>query len=71
MRYADTDFMDTWRALEDAVSSGKIRSIGVSNFNCKQIQRIINEGRIHPSNVQVKVLLFLSGIFSCVFGVYI
>lgn len=45
--------MDTWRALENAVSAGKIRSIGVSNFNKEQIERVIKEGRIKPSNLQV------------------
>lgn len=40
--------------LEDLVDAGKIRSIGVSNFNSQQIQQIIDEGRIKPANLQVR-----------------
>jgi len=52
---SDVDFMETWRALEDAVTAGKVKSIGLSNFNKEQIERVINEGRIKPSNLQIEV----------------
>lgn len=39
--------------MEDAVAAGKIRSIGISNFNKDQIERVIKNGRIKPSNLQV------------------
>jgi len=53
--YSETDFMDTWTAMEDAVSAGKIKSIGLSNFNMEQVERVIREGRIKPSNLQVEI----------------
>jgi len=52
--FASTDYLETWRAMEDAVSAGKIRSIGVSNFNVQQIERVMTEGRIKPAVLQVE-----------------
>lgn len=53
MRYSDVDYLETWRALEDCVATGKIRSLGVSNFNHKQISRIIENCTIKPAMLQV------------------
>jgi len=52
--FSSTDFMDTWHAMEDAVYAGKIRSIGLSNFNTVQVERVIAEGRIKPAVLQVE-----------------
>ncbi|VDM06989.1 unnamed protein product [Wuchereria bancrofti] len=41
--------MDTWRAMEEYVKLKKIRSIGLSNFNHKQILRVINNCTIKPA----------------------
>lgn len=41
--------------MEKLVDSGKVRSIGVSNFNSKQIQNIIDNCRIKPAVNQVKL----------------
>jgi len=53
--YANTDYVDTWRALEDAVKAGKVRSIGLSNFNIKQIERVMKGATIKPAVLQVEV----------------
>jgi len=55
MRYSDVDYMETYRALEDSMKAGKIRSIGISNFNHKQIQRVIDNCTIKPSVLQVEM----------------
>ncbi|KAL3119934.1 hypothetical protein niasHT_007062 [Heterodera trifolii] len=55
---SDVDFLDTWRALEKAVALGKVRSIGVSNFNSAQIQRIIDNCNIRPSVLQTECHVF-------------
>jgi aldehyde reductase len=52
--FSSTDFIDTWHAMEDAVYAGKIRSIGLSNFNSHQIERVIQNGRIKPAVLQVE-----------------
>lgn len=51
---ADVDYMDTWRAMEGLVRSGRARSIGVSNFNSEQVDRVYREGTIKPVTNQVE-----------------
>lgn len=58
--YSDVDYLDTWKALEDCVDEGLCRNIGLSNFSSRQIQRILEESRIKPSNIQIEVHLHLS-----------
>lgn len=55
--YSDVDYLDTWKALEDCVDEGLCRNIGLSNFSSRQIQRILQEGRIKPSCNQVEIHL--------------
>lgn len=38
-----------WKAMEEAVEAGKIRSIGVSNFRQDDIENILKGGKIRPS----------------------
>ncbi|XP_033756754.1 aldo-keto reductase family 1 member B1-like [Pecten maximus] len=44
----DIDYIETWTAMQDLVDQGLCRSIGLSNFNSKQIQRILDLGLKHP-----------------------
>ncbi|XP_045508057.1 aldo-keto reductase AKR2E4-like [Colias croceus] len=55
----NTDYLDTWRALIDARAQGLTHSIGVSNFNVKQIERLINETGVVPSVLQIELHLNL------------
>ena len=52
--FSSVDYLETWRAMEDCVKKGYVKSIGVSNFNSKQIQRIIDNCDTRPSVNQVK-----------------
>jgi diketogulonate reductase-like aldo/keto reductase len=48
------DLKNTWRALEEMVEGGKIRSIGMSNFKEHHLQRVIDIAKIMPSVNQVE-----------------
>uniref|UniRef100_A0A915PNF7 NADP-dependent oxidoreductase domain-containing protein n=1 Tax=Setaria digitata TaxID=48799 RepID=A0A915PNF7_9BILA len=54
-KYSNVDYLDTWRALEECVKMGKVRSLGLSNFNHKQILRVISNGTIKPAVLQVEL----------------
>ena len=56
---ADVDYLDTWKAMEEFVDEGKVRSLGLSNFNIQQIERVLSSSRIKPANLQVKLAKFL------------
>ncbi|CAE6968283.1 Redox2 [Symbiodinium sp. CCMP2592] len=46
-------FEDSWRGLEEAVRRGWVRSIGVSNFDAQQLQRLLSISTITPAVVGV------------------
>lgn len=46
---------EAWRALESAYKDGKLRAIGVSNFDKKDVENIINTGTISPMVNQLLV----------------
>jgi len=48
----------TWKVLEDFVSQGKLRSIGVSNFNQKQMQKIMDIATVPIAVNQIEYNVF-------------
>jgi 2,5-diketo-D-gluconate reductase A len=48
-------YVDTWRALARLQQDGRVRSIGVSNFNADQLQRIVGETGVTPVLNQVEL----------------
>lgn len=42
-----------WRALEEALEAGKVRSIGVSNFQARDLDNLIDNARVRPMINQV------------------
>lgn len=52
--YGDSDFTDIWKAMEKCVKLGLTKSIGLSNFNRKQIHRILDIAEIQPVTNQVE-----------------
>ena len=49
-----------WAEMEQMVEKGKTKTIGVSNFNEKQIERILNVCKIKPANLQVEIHAYFS-----------
>lgn len=56
---SDKDYFEenlaVWKAMEEAVEAGQIRSIGVSNFEIADIQNILEHGKIKPAANQIRV----------------
>ena len=48
------DDLETYRAIEDAYKEGKVRAIGLSNFNAPQVQEIIDNSSIKSAVDQIE-----------------
>jgi aldehyde reductase len=50
---SDVDYIETWKAMEECVELGLTKSIGLSNFNSEQIQRLLQVATVKPVTNQV------------------
>jgi len=66
----DNTIVDTWHGMEDVHKQGLAKSIGVSNFNEKQVDMVLANGTVkpvtnqvlcHPYHNQAKLLTYLNG----------
>jgi len=48
------DYLGAWQAMQEAVTRGKLKSIGVSNFNLKDLKILIDGAEIPPAIAQVE-----------------
>uniref|UniRef100_A0A6M2DN70 Putative aldo/keto reductase family n=1 Tax=Xenopsylla cheopis TaxID=163159 RepID=A0A6M2DN70_XENCH len=53
--YNNVDYVDTWKSMEECVKLGLTRSIGISNFNSAQVDRLVKNCTIKPVVNQVEV----------------
>ncbi|CAG9574051.1 unnamed protein product [Danaus chrysippus] len=69
IQFSDVDYVDTWKALEPLQAEGLVKSLGVSNFNSRQLDRVleiasikpvVNQVECHPYLIQRKLKEFCS-----------
>ena len=58
------DYLETWQGMEQTVKLGLAKSIGVSNFNEEQLERLLKHANIKPVVNQVEVsIIYLLILF--------
>ncbi|XP_026470147.1 aldose reductase-like [Ctenocephalides felis] len=60
IQFSDVDYLDTWTAMEALYNDGLVKNIGVSNFNSKQLQRLLDHCKIKPVTNQVELHPYLN-----------
>nr|BAN20420.1 aldo-keto reductase [Riptortus pedestris] len=55
----EVNHIELWKAMEAQVDAGRAKSIGVSNFNLRQVKRLLENSRIPPANNQVELHVYL------------
>jgi 2,5-diketo-D-gluconate reductase A len=53
------DFVETWKAMEEIYKSGRVKAIGVSNFQRHHLQRLFDETETVPAVNQIEVHPYL------------
>ena len=48
------DYMGAWKDMEKAVAQGKVRSIGLSNFESERLEEVCEAATIKPAALQVE-----------------
>lgn len=51
---SDISYVDTWKAMEKLVKTGKTKAIGVSNFSKAEMEKLISEAEIVPAAHQIE-----------------
>ena len=55
-----SDFVETWKAMQELYVSGRVKAIGVSNFQAAHLQRLFDETSIVPAVNQIEVHPYLA-----------
>ncbi|OJJ04177.1 hypothetical protein ASPVEDRAFT_43641 [Aspergillus versicolor CBS 583.65] len=50
----DTDYLDTYKAMEKLISTGKVKAIGVSNFSKAEMERLLQNATVPPAVHQLE-----------------
>ena len=48
------DYLGAWADMEDAVAAGKVRAIGLSNFESDRLEEVLGAATIKPAALQVE-----------------
>ena len=54
------DFVETWKAMQEMYETGRVKAIGVSNFQAAHLQRLFDETDIVPAVNQIEVHPYLA-----------
>jgi len=60
VRFASVPLHETWRAMEDLVTSGLVRNIGVCNYNTALLRDLLSYARVLPAVLQVELHPYLT-----------
>jgi 2,5-diketo-D-gluconate reductase A len=55
-----SDYVETWKAMGEMYASGRVKAIGVSNFQSSHLQRLFDETDIVPAVNQIEVHPYLT-----------
>lgn len=56
--FGETDYLETWEGMEECKRLGLAKSIGVSNFNEKQLERLLAHAKVRPAANEIEVSKF-------------
>ncbi|RAK95924.1 Aldo/keto reductase [Aspergillus ibericus CBS 121593] len=59
---ADIDYITTYQAMEKLLATGKVRAIGVSNFNIRRLEELLGQVSVVPAVNQIEAHPYLQGI---------
>ena len=60
MEFAAVPIHETWQAMEALARSGRVRHVGVCNFNCALLRDLLAAAEIPPAMLQVELHPFLT-----------
>ena len=52
------DYLGAWRDMGKAVVQGKVRSIGLSNFESERLEEVLTAANIKPCGAIIAVMLY-------------
>jgi D-xylose reductase len=60
MQLVSVPLSETWHAMEELVTGGLVRNIGVCNFNCALLRDLLSHATIRPAVLQVELHPYLT-----------
>ncbi|CAH2003365.1 unnamed protein product [Acanthoscelides obtectus] len=54
-----SDHIAIWKKMEEQVDAGRTKAIGLSNFNKRQVEKVLKNARIKPASLQVELHVLL------------
>lgn len=64
---ADIDYVDTYKAMEKLLKTGKTKAIGISNFSRAETERLLQETSVVPAAIQMELHPWLQQTSFCEF----